>query len=267
MIRVLGIADEAFSDVRTTSDNNLNHDFIWVNDDSADISLYVDRNIRSVISDYGPRPVYGWLLESRTIIPDVYKYVEDNIETLAAYSEGIFTHDAELAKLHPKLLLTMSNAAPWVVDRKIHSKSKFVSMISSNKSWADGHRHRLSLVDKYRDHVDFYGRGFNTFIYKEEPLKDYMFSIAIENAKYNNYFTEKLTDCFACGTVPVFYGSDAVADDLFDGLGVLKLTDDFNVDQLSVDLYYDMMPHIKNNFEIACEMKTAEDYIAEKYFA
>ena len=52
----------------------------------------------------------------------------------------------------------------------------------------------------FEDHVDFYGRGFETeIVRKEEGLCDYMFSIAIENASYETYF-EKLLDCFATGT-------------------------------------------------------------------
>lgn len=261
------MSNEVFSDWRTTSDNNLNRNFHWVDDNSGDIIVCVDDFIVSSPNNFS-KPVYGWLLESRTIIPHIYQYVEENQEYMSLKYNGIFTHDYNLHIQNPELfLLTMSNAAPWVVSRKVHEKNKLVSMISSNKSWAEGHRHRLSLVDRYRDKVDFYGRGFNTFEYKEEPLKDYMFSIAIENAKYDNYFTEKLTDCFACGTVPVFYGSDWVSQKFFDPQGVIILDENFKVEDLSEDLYYDMMPYIQNNFEIACDMKTAEDYIWEKYFA
>ena len=270
MIKVDLHSAEIFTEIRSTSDNNFNKNFHWVQDGTGDIEMFIDRHIQLKTSDFHSlsKPSYGWLLESKTIIPEIYQWVEDYKSYLKLNFKGIFTHDAELSKKDPDFfLLTMCNAAPWVTDRNIHPKSKLISMISSDKSFAEGHRHRLSLVDKYRNGVDLYGRGIRTFSRKEEPLVDYMFSINIENAKYDNYFTEKLTDCFACGTVPIFYGSDAIVDEMFDSRGVIKLTHDFSIDQVSKDLYYDMMPYIKNNFEIACQIKTAEDYIEEKYFA
>ena len=33
-----------------------------------------------------------------------------------------------------------------------------------------------------------------------------MFSVTIENDKYETYYTEKLTDCFATGTIPIYWG-------------------------------------------------------------
>jgi hypothetical protein len=35
---------------------------------------------------------------------------------------------------------------------------------------------------------------------------------------------------------------------------------------MTPDLYYSKMDAIKENFEIACGLGTAEDYLAEEYF-
>jgi hypothetical protein len=53
-----------------------------------------------------------------------------------------------------------------------------------------------------------------------------MFSVAIENDNSDTYFTEKLTDCFVMGTVPVYYGSRKVVEKYFDPTGVIFLEDD-----------------------------------------
>ena len=79
-----------------------------------------------------------------------------------------------------------------------------------------------------------------------------MFSIAVENAVYDTYFTEKLTDCFATGTIPVFYGSKKVIKKYFNPDGVIFLDDNFDISTLTEDLYYSKMDAIKDNFERAC---------------
>ena len=42
---------------------------------------------------------------------------------------------------------------------------------------------------------------------KLEALSRYTFSICFENAALNGYLTEKLFDCFAAGTVPIYWGA------------------------------------------------------------
>ena len=34
-----------------------------------------------------------------------------------------------------------------------------------------------------------------------------MFSVCIENDVYDTYFTEKILDCFATGTIPIYKGT------------------------------------------------------------
>lgn len=270
MIKVNTYAIEQFRYDYTTSLFSINENWLWVSDGTGQINMFVDGYIKMGMNPdpnaFGGLPRYGWLLESKTIVPEIFDYVLNNFEYVLSFYENIFTHDVEIASKHEKFILIPSNAVPWIRDRQIYPKTKLVSMISSNKSFAEGHRNRLNMVQKYIDQVDFYGRGFRSFDKKEDVLKDYMFSITIENAKYDNYFSEKLTDTLACGTVPIYYGSDWVVDNMFDPRGIIKLTDDFKVSDLSEELYYEMMPYIKNNFDIACSIITCEDQIYNKYF-
>ena len=91
-----------------------------------------------------------------------------------------------------------------------------------------------------------------------------MFSIAIENAVYDTYFTEKLTDCFATGTIPIFYGSRGVTE-YFNEDGIIFLDDDFDISSLTEDLYYSKMEAIKDNLERAINFPVAEDYLYQTY--
>jgi hypothetical protein len=135
-------------------------------------------------------------------------------------------------------------------------------MIASNKLMCEGHRKRLEWVDRLKDQVDFFGRGFNEISIKEEGLCDYMFSIAIENAEYETYFTEKLLDCFATGTIPVYLGAPNIGD-YFNKDGIINLSEQFDV---SDEIYYNKMDAIKDNLERVKKMEVLEDFIWENYF-
>jgi len=249
-----------------TSAFNENQLVDWVTDGSGVVNFYVNNDALNVINHQTDKQKYIWLLESRDIIPDVYPYVDNNYQQLLEHCHGIFTCDKNLADKHENIYYSLSNAAPWVQDRRIHDKSKLVSMIASDKGWTPGHQKRLRFVEKFRNQVDFYGRGFNTIDRKEQGLADYMFSIAVENANYDTYFTEKLTDCFACGTIPVFYGSPRVTD-YFNPDGIIWLTDDFDISTLTAELYHSKLEAIQDNLERACHLPTAEDFIAMNYFS
>ena len=237
----------------------------WVYDGSGEVNIYVSQRALDALNDTSGKPTYIWLLESKQIIPQYYQWIIDNYEFVTSRVDGIFSCDKELCAKYPKISYSIINAVPWVQDRKVHEKTKLVSMIASNKRMCEGHARRLQFVDKFRDKLDFYGRGFNEISCKEDGLRDYMFSVGIENAVYDTYFTEKLTDCFACGTIPIFYGCKGVTE-YFNEDGIIFLDDDFDLSMLTKDLYYSKMDVIKDNFERSINFPVAEDYLYLNYF-
>jgi len=53
---------------------------------------------------------------------------------------------------------------------------------------------------------------------KKDTLKDYKFSICFENATgYPGLITEKIFDCFAAGTIPIYYGPPNASEYIPDG--------------------------------------------------
>ena len=148
-------------------------------------------------------------------------------------------------------------------------------MIASNKGYKEGHRRRLKVVQAYVDKFgqeDLYGWGLTHELplkEKSRGLRDYMFSFACENANYPTYFTEKLTDCFACGTIPVYYGTAGVAQ-YFDPDGIIFLDqsspwDNIPWDKLTPEYYESKKDVIQQNYEIAVSMRVAEDYMYGNY--
>ena len=231
----------------------------WVKNGS-DITFYIDNTINNGIHDNRQGIKYLWLLESKNIKQGLVESILENRELVENTYETIFTHDQRLLSLGEKYKWVPAQGF-WIKDPKIYQKSKMISMISSNKEMCEGHRLRLEWVDRIGDQVDLYGRGFNEIENKEDGLCDYMFSVAIENGQYKTYFTEKLLDCFATGTIPVYLGAPDIGN-YFNKDGIIDLSDEFDI---SEDLYYSKMDAIKENLEKAMKMEVLEDFIWDEY--
>jgi len=231
----------------------------WVKgSQTSPISIYVDHSLMST-----PNPNtknYGWLCESKTIIGNVYSWCKNNVNYLKNNFICIFTHDTELVSISDVFVLTQCSAKSFLNYGEIYSKTKLVSMIASNKRMCPEHIYRQEIIKKFSNKCDHYGRGFKELINKEDGLKDYCFSITMENATYPNMVSEKLADCFMTGTIPIYYGIPNIGD-FFNPEGIITLNDDFNIDNLSFDLYYSKMEAVKDNFERARNLLSAEDYI------
>jgi hypothetical protein len=79
-----------------------------------------------------------------------------------------------------------------------------------------------------------------------------MFSLAIENVREKNYFSEKIVDCFITKTIPIYWGCPNISD-FFDINGIIEFKDfnDFlNISNNLKDLFYNERKYIINeNFK------------------
>jgi hypothetical protein len=254
-----------------SSARNLPKYIEWVPKESSlscDMTVYVDNFIKDWGMKDPSKEKIGWLLESPQVNEEIIRYIKDNLELVRSHYKMIFTCVDSLLEIGEPFKYTISNVVPWIWEqnRMIYPKTKLVSMIASNKGWLRGHQNRLKWVEKLKDKVDLFGSGRpNQLKDKEDGLKDYMFSVSIENDNSPGYFTEKLTDNFVTGTVPVYWGSREIVSKYFDPTGVIFLEDDPTLSTLSVEKYQSMMPAIERNFELAQKLPTAEDYFFEKY--
>jgi hypothetical protein len=235
----------------------------WVkNIHSSPISIYIDYAIPQNTDK--SKLNFAWLQESSTIFSSLHDWVKQNISFLEENFTYIFTHDTRLLHLSNKFKYVICNARPWVTDIGIHSKSKLVSMIASNKNMCYEHTVRQKAIEKFRSKLDLFGRDFHYIDNKITGLKDYAFSVAMENSTYPLGYTEKIADCFATGTIPIYYGCREISN-IFNPDGILWLDDNFKLEDLSFDLYYTKMDAIKDNFNRIQSLPTAEDYIYTNY--
>jgi len=202
----------------------------------------------------------AWLVEPKSIYPWAYKQI---IEVENKF-DLILTHDAELLARGSKYKRNVVGSLR-VPDKeqKIYDKSKHVSIIASVKNDTEGHQLRHKLI-KLCPQLDAWGSGYNKFDSKLDPLKDYMFSVAVMNSRVNNYFTEILTDCFALGTVPIFWGTPNI-DNFFniDGILQFKNIEEFSKIKISKELYKKMLPAVTDNFNRVQNYKSTDDLVAQ----
>jgi hypothetical protein len=233
----------------------------WVKE-GGKCSFYIDSTLPYAwMDDTKEVPKYAWLLESKYITPQIVDHVKMFPEKYLETFDAIFTHNQELLQIDSKFKWCPAQGF-WIQEPKIYEKSKMISMISSNKTMTEGQRIRLRWVEMFRDQIDIYGRGINEIALKEEGLCDYMFSVVIENGFYESYFTEKIMDCFATGTIPVYKGSPDIGK-YFNKDGIIDLSEEFDV---SEEIYNSKMDAIKDNLERVRQYEVLEDFIYLNYF-
>lgn len=141
---------------------------------------------------------------------------------------------------------------PEQMEKKTIQKTKFMSMVVSNKPGTPLQRARLKLAktlhENYPGLVDIYGRGINEIKDKADALDPYLFSIAIENSYIPNYMTEKLTDCFVSMTIPLYSGCPN-ASNYYSGF--------IEIDPWDIEAVITKIHNLHNNAEIVYK-----DYIS-----
>ena len=189
--------------------------------------------------------------------------------------QNIFTYDEKLLKLNPDIFKFTPAGGIWIGEDfgggsfGIKKKTKLVSIVSSKKKSCRLHRYRLKLAKKLLKHneVDVY--GLDDWVHINQTLDDYMFSIIIENNSIENYFTEKLLNCFAVGTIPIYLGCTNI-NKFFDMAGIIPIDTWTNINKLLSNLSrqeYDIRSEaIKENLERCRQYEIIEDYIYNNYF-
>tara|TARA_R110000803_G_scaffold56969_1_gene114710 strand:- start:2489 stop:3298 length:810 start_codon:yes stop_codon:yes gene_type:complete len=235
----------------------------WVKgQQTAPISIYVDNAIKTPTNQDTKN--YAWLVESKTINSSLYDWCLNNTQYLKDNFISVFTHDAYLSSTSSIFKLTQCSGKSFIPIGDVYNKTKLVSMIASNKVMCAEHRIRQEMIDKYSSKCDHFGRGFNPILNKSDGLMDYCFSFAMENATYANMFTEKITDCFMTGTIPIYYGIENIGD-FFNKDGIIMLDDNFKIEDLSVELYESKIDAVNENFKLANDLLVAEDYIYKHF--
>jgi hypothetical protein len=234
----------------------------WDKTGTSNISFHIDHAIFQRTNKN--KKNFAWLVESKTINQNLYELVQRNLNYIENEYEYLFTHDEELVKLSDKIKYVVCNARPWIKNKDVYKKTKLISMIASSKVMCEEHAYRQNVIKAFKSKLDHYGRGYKEIGSKEEGLNDYCFSIAMENATYPLMFTEKITDCFSTGTIPIYYGTKQISK-IFNQDGIIMLDNSFDISKINYDLYYSKIDAINDNFQRTLDLPISEDFIYENY--
>ena len=226
------------------------------------------------------KPIIAWLKEN----PDIYEY--SNIFSSMPYNPYHYLNNnldkfdyvlSAFEELQPilkeKFIYCPVGGSRISRDQwGIYNKEKLLSIVASNKQWTVGHRLRHMVIQQLKDKIDVYGNGYNNIIDshgvlgKVYALAPYYFHLSIMNSPHNGYFTEVLTDCFATGTIPIFYGCRNISK-YFNPDGIITFESIpqliYIVDSLTPELYNSKLKAVAENFEISKKYITDYDYIYE----
>ena len=94
-------------------------------------------------------------------------------------------------------------------------KSKWMSVVCSNKAFSDFHRRRFEFCARFareNPNVDFYGAGTRPIDDKADALLPHRFHLAVENLCERDYWTEKLAEPLLAYCVTAYCGMPNIKD-------------------------------------------------------
>jgi Glycosyltransferase family 10 (fucosyltransferase) C-term len=174
---------------------------VTLNVPPANQLIYCRNGGRWLMSQEPPHEFYAWQTKAYNNFDRVYTFWDQQLLNCSA------------AIIHDQTCL------PWHVGKTYDDLSQLthtalqkgdeVSWITSNLNNRPGHSLRLSFMD-YLETAGFpfhlFGRGFKPIGDKYDGIAPYKYSLALENFACNDYWTEKIADCFLSWTMPIYYG-------------------------------------------------------------
>ena len=250
------------------SNDKVKPNFTWLHNqlpsNKDEPVVVIDSLLTSVMNMSEQYKMYSWLCESSAIISDTVQFIKENLDLVMSHYKKIFTCDYSLISLHDRIeFCPPGSNMPWVTDEP-KDKTNLVSIVSSGKNTTDGHKLRNKCVEYCLNNpgFDVYGRAFNPIERKDEALLPYMFSIVYENCCCDKYYTEKITDCFASKTIPIYWGTNLIKED-FNEDGII-FVDDLPKTILSAELYHSKIDSVNENYDRVKKLAAADDLLYEK---
>jgi hypothetical protein len=225
-----------------------------------------------------PQKKYGILLESEAIIPEIYHKIIKQ-ECIIKKLDIFFTHSEYMLNKYPNAKF-IPGSGVWFGTKRHGGemkenviKTKNISMVSSKKVICPMHifRKKVALTFANELNVDVMGTVIsNNYVNINDFLSNYRYSIIIENFISPYYFTEKIMNCFASKTVPIYIGATQIGKFFnIDGIIQINKNDITSIKeairQCSEKDYISRKAAINDNYHRVQHYLCIEDYICENY--
>ena len=230
------------------------------------ISIFTDDYLdRITILGDGAQYKVAFLVESRILRPKPYK----RIKKVADLVDLIVTHDMDTAIQFDNAVFVPYGGS-WATEEELKvnwEKKKLISCIASRNTQTVGHRLRHRLIRRFAEKYqwDLWGNGYKSFQSKVDPLAQYFYTVAIQNGRYNTYFTEILTDPFLFRTIPIFWGAPDIGK-IFNpkGFYCFETKKDLEaiLEGISTEDYLLKSEIIEENYRTALKMRNSDELLA-----
>ena len=237
------------------------------NERVSDTCFITDLHLQDVLKASGVKRKVAWILEPKAIHPDAYNWISENNRLF----DFVLTFDKDLLSRGENFLY-YPHGRCWINNYEHDKKTKLISTFASPKKFTEGHKLRFDVANKFSEDIDAFGKGLGRPVEtKEEGLSPYYYSITIENSRQPGYWTEKIVDCFATKTIPIFWG-DSDINNYFDKDGIIYFNDINELSKIINDLkvnghkiYEDKKHAIEKNFELVEKYRIPEDWMYNNY--
>lgn len=244
-------------------------------EDEADIVLYNDGQIWHAFESE-PHGESALMIEPRSLQAVNYS----KLETDYSRFKYIFTHDSQLLRIAP-------NALPieyWNEYEKneeldgagirelLDYKNKDISMICGAKEMCPLHIERKKIARQISGDAEILGDiDGHPRTTTHEALAHFLFSVVIENYIDDKWFTEKLLNCFANKTIPIYFGARNL-DGIFNTDGIMQIRRLWEIPEAvkiikdnPAELYACRLRAIEDNYQRVQNYKNFEDYFLKNY--
>lgn len=183
--------------------------------DECDALLVLNELREDIIVRCPPENV--WAIFQEPYLPDFLPWMKDGHEQFTrVYTNHPPNSHSRYRTAHPLV--------PWHVGKSydelsvlgVVKKNDTIVWITSSLQVLPGHIKRFAfcqyLMDKDWPELDVCGRGIRQITDKWDVLVRSRYAIAIENYYGDNYWTEKIADCWLADTLPFYYGCPNLED-------------------------------------------------------
>lgn len=223
---------------------------------------------------------FGLLQESESICPNDYLQALKNADEIKSL-DTLFTFSERMLDKYCNAKMVIANGVWYGTELyggemrpdNYERKTKLISIVASAKQMTPLHLFRAETARelKRRGLADAMGTSVGEYFDKiSDAFDDYRYNVAIENDATKYYFTEKVLDCFASMTVPVYFGATEIGH-YFNEDGIIQIKEPTiecvleTIKQCSEQDYSDRQAAIIDNFNRVQHYLTIEDYLTENY--
>lgn len=277
----VNIRDKNFGGEPSSCHKGVNRFVEWEfgNERVSDSCFITDMCLQDVKKASGVKRKIAWIHEPRAIHPHVYDWIADNNRLF----DFVLTYDKELLSRGENFLYYPhgrcwinyeDDQTPAASYKRLSDKledPKLCSIIASGKNFTEGHKLRHQVINEDINGIDVYGYGYNPVESKTEALDQYLFSVTIENCRQPGYWTEKIVDCFATQTIPIYWGDTSVTEH-FNPNGIIFFEDIEELDSIIDDLRFngeerfeEMKDAVVENCALVDKYRIPEDWLYLHY--